>query len=974
MDSTISVEINENKQLIITYPDGRVENLGTIGSGNSNVYIGPDKNVPDGFVGLQIDPDGTSYLITDEITATSSNELPNCKAVKNYVASADLKGDKGDPGTSGVYVGSGDMPDGYNVQIDLDGKAIEVLSSDEVQQIIVNELAKRGQLSPEFANTLEECTDTSKLYVLPDGHVYAYMKKVQTNEDKNILPSLEAPFGLSKNTTGLYYGYRPSSASPYYATPNNCNMTGVIPVAVEDCPITLYIRGISSWGTEDDDRISLYGSTGNPSVLKVREALAKEGYCSLEQLGNDDYLLIINKPFLDSVSWTTVTSAVLSFKNTSADQKIIVSREPIESTAVVEYQWGDTGHSFITSDKFDGEIKINVNSNLEFVSSIDECLDPTKLYVLPDNFIYAYTTKTITSNPTNQIDNAVDNNKNPYNDGIGYKNDTRLSLSSGEAGLSGYTVTGFIEVKQGDTIRFANINTSSTSDNVFIVFYNKDFAYVGYLRNEAATSALRSGVCVLDNNLTLTGGELTDTAYFRVSMYTNSNSNYFITVNELLEPTTSTVQDWQKTDHAFIPADYEEDITELKDRTASLEKCVDDIITGTDDTFDYITKEAVRVAGVVKEKQTVGSLTFTAMSDMHIRSNDSGWANNLTSCRDAGLGLAELQKYLKLDCAVMLGDYTVGGAGDTKEQIKEDLTAVRKYMANGIKGIPNIWCTGNHDINYGGDNPKKNTSLKDGDHSRMTEDELYAYLISNNAGTIQDSDNIGRNYGYIDFENQKIRCIYLNTVDSLDYPDLTAANDEASEVTAVQLEWLVNTGLDFTNKTDPSKWGIVIFSHHCLSIFPQVVNVLKSYKEGISGSYNITTNETTKTVTYDFTGLTERAEVICAIHGHNHNFMSKQISDEGYDKITAGNAWLWSIGIPNVDTYRNNDCATYNDEGYAKAFGEFAEDGVTPIYYLKTQEGETKKTTSFCVVTIDRKNRKVYATAYGAGKDRKIDY
>lgn len=84
-DSTISVEINENKQLIITYPDGRVENLGTIGSGNSNVYIGPDKNVPDGFVGLQIDPDGTSYLITDEITATSSNELPTCEAVKNYV-------------------------------------------------------------------------------------------------------------------------------------------------------------------------------------------------------------------------------------------------------------------------------------------------------------------------------------------------------------------------------------------------------------------------------------------------------------------------------------------------------------------------------------------------------------------------------------------------------------------------------------------------------------------------------------------------------------------------------------------------------------------------------------------------------------------------------------------------------------------------------------------------------------------------
>ena len=38
------------------------------------------------------------------------------------------KGEKGDKGDSGVYVGSGDMPDGYNVQIDPDGEAIEVIS------------------------------------------------------------------------------------------------------------------------------------------------------------------------------------------------------------------------------------------------------------------------------------------------------------------------------------------------------------------------------------------------------------------------------------------------------------------------------------------------------------------------------------------------------------------------------------------------------------------------------------------------------------------------------------------------------------------------------------------------------------------------------------------------------------------------------------------------------------------------------
>lgn len=45
---------------------------------------------------------------------------------------------------------------------------------------IASELAKRGQLKPEFAQTIEECTDPTKLYVLPDGYIYAYMTKSGT--------------------------------------------------------------------------------------------------------------------------------------------------------------------------------------------------------------------------------------------------------------------------------------------------------------------------------------------------------------------------------------------------------------------------------------------------------------------------------------------------------------------------------------------------------------------------------------------------------------------------------------------------------------------------------------------------------------------------------------------------------------------------------------------------------------------------
>jgi len=126
----------------------------------------------------------------------------------------------------------------------------------------------------------------------------------------------------------------------------------------------------------------------------------------------------------------------------------------------------------------------------------------------------------------------------------------------------------------------------------------------------------------------------------------------------------------------------------------------------------------------------------------------------------------------------------------------------------------------------------------------------------------------------------------------------------------------------------------------------------------------------TTTVNYDFASA-NRGEIICAVHGHDHNFTYRKISTERWDKVTEANAWLWSICVPNIDTKRNNEKATNSDEAYKKAFGEFDSSG-EPVYYPKTQG--TAASTSFCVITIDRKNGKIHAIAYGAGIDREISY
>ena len=82
-----------------------------------------------------------------EASATITGESPN--QVLNLVLK---KGDKGD---SGVYVGAGDMPEGYNVQIDPSGSGDEIVTAESIESALgytpadSNEV---GQIKEDIAN------------------------------------------------------------------------------------------------------------------------------------------------------------------------------------------------------------------------------------------------------------------------------------------------------------------------------------------------------------------------------------------------------------------------------------------------------------------------------------------------------------------------------------------------------------------------------------------------------------------------------------------------------------------------------------------------------------------------------------------------------------------------------------------------------------------------------------------------------
>lgn len=596
-----------------------------------------------------------------------------------------------------------------------------------------------------------------------------------------------------------------------------------------------------------------------------------------------------------------------------------------------------------------------------YADTVAGCTDTEKVYVLPDGFVYGYMTKTSVIHPTNQLPLSTEADGKPFNGGAGWKTGYKLHGGTGaEDARDNYEVSGFIPVTYEDVFRAKNFRVEEANGYNNICFYDADHGFlVAFTMNSKYNpmdqfiledGTLKGSLSTVVTS-TMTAAQLQQTAYMRLSMLLIDSATV-VTVNQPLESTTQTVTGWQSTGHAFVPADYESRILALEESAA---------VPEGEEVPEYITQEAQRVAALVQTKRTAGSLTFSVMADAHLEVDTALAAvrPNLTSCRDAGLGLRLLRKDMPLDMAVMLGDYTYADASETAAQVKRDLRFYHQCMSEAVRGLPGIWCTGNHDINYGANADR-----------RMTEDELYAAIGANNTAPTQDPAQPGRNYGYLDFENQRIRCIYLNTIDSLDYPDRSGQADSASDVTAVQTQWLADTALDLSAKPDAAQWQIVLFSHHCLSIFPHVTAVLTAYKNGTSGSVSVTTNGAATAVNYDFTDG-PRGEIICALHGHNHNFTYRKISSEPWHAVTAENAWLWSVCIPNMDVCRNNEAATASDADWKRVFGEFGADG-DPVYYPKTQN--TAQSTSFCVVSIDRKNRKLHFIAYGAGIDRELNY
>ena len=361
---------------------------------------------------------------------------------------------------------------------------------------------------------------------------------------------------------------------------------------------------------------------------------------------------------------------------------------------------------------------------------------------------------------------------------------------------------------------------------------------------------------------------------------------------------------------------------------------------------EYVRTEAETVARIVNQHQSNDSIVFPFLSDAHCGYyTDTG--NAATTL--AGQLLNQIGKRVPYDFIVHGGDFSTGAWNTTKLDTFEHIEDYTELMSEANKGVLSLWCAGNHD-----DAAYQATA------GRVTQTELFGLVGRKNrmSGAVCPD---GCNYGYMDLENRKLRVIYLDTDDKRNWGTVSVGNGatapaylNAQNVGGAQLQWLANTGLDFTDKVNPAEWSIVVVSHAALNISGTITDavsgavyahntenaakVINAYRTGKSGS--ITHNGVT--VNYNFTTVDSKATVICAVHGHNHKF--------GSETLTGG---ILSIGCPNVMNGRERA----------------SDDGNT---YTKT--AGTANGTSFCILTIDRENCTIYADCVGVGYDREFTY
>jgi hypothetical protein len=345
----------------------------------------------------------------------------------------------------------------------------------------------------------------------------------------------------------------------------------------------------------------------------------------------------------------------------------------------------------------------------------------------------------------------------------------------------------------------------------------------------------------------------------------------------------------------------------------------------------------------VADLQNTHTTSIGFITDTHYVKDSSGYYG--MKGRQTLYNLSRFSEYGLLDLTVHGGDMVDGEFDNYKDELAEAFQAFN--TVNGVKCI----LKGNHDyggnLNHQSDNPHISNEL--------TAQQWYNRMIKPfNTHFVYDSANPTGGYFYRDFDDVKLRAIFLNTAD---IPGTSDANGVPTYdklmthgIRNTQLNWLINKALTFSGKDDPDNWSVITFSHVPLADDADDYNhdcingiiahrIIKTFTNHTAYSPDTETGDFGFTVATDFTGGTGRH--ICHISGHVHRDSNFVYDDVQYMTMLLG-------ATADISTGRTKDTRP-------RTLNTILED-------------------SWSVLTVDTSARKLYVSRFGQGDNLTISF
>lgn len=337
--------------------------------------------------------------------------------------------------------------------------------------------------------------------------------------------------------------------------------------------------------------------------------------------------------------------------------------------------------------------------------------------------------------------------------------------------------------------------------------------------------------------------------------------------------------------------------------------------------------------------QTENTSSVFFMTDLHLKAFDTNYEKTFMPVQRALEALKKIDERNAIDFITLGGDYLWNNQNTTKALATAPYAFLQQIMYRYRDKC--FALKGNHDDN-------SIAFSAQGESGLILPDEEYRYI-----GKQYEKSGVVFNptdhnfYGYYDIPSQKIRVIFVNTVDipyEVSGGSLVYNGQHMTAISQKQNEFIQDA-----LKFDESGWAVMFVAHHGLcnsSLYESnqdytdnLWQVIKAFKNKTTYSGTVTNPVGSYSVSVDYTNNLSN-EVIAVVSGHNHADRSAVVD-----------------GILNVST--------------ATACGaQASEVGGTDIN--PTYESATE--TLFDIFTIDRETKKLYATRYGLGNSRSWSY